>query len=261
MKSVRSLALAAASLLVTLHAARAGEFADAVAGYQPGVGVSPRFTHAGAALGAPSEVNPFGETTDPFNPPYGTNQIVSIGAGGSLTLQFHKPIQNHPHHVHGLDFIIHGNAGFVITNEFDLETFNWIGTPATDGSMFGVNNGETRVSVSADGIRFYTLNPALAPTADGPFPTDAAGNTLLPTVPGLAPADFAGATLDDIRRLYAGSAGGTAYDITWAVDEQGRSVHLPVVRYVRIEVLSGKSEVDALSVVGRKAGRFGTKLR
>ena len=76
-----------------------------------------------AALGEPSQVNPFGEATDPFDPPYGTNQIVSIGAGGSLVLAFHNPILNHPNNLFGYDFILFGNTGFIITNEFDLSTF------------------------------------------------------------------------------------------------------------------------------------------
>lgn len=248
-------ALALASLTATL---RAGDFANGVVSYEPGAGTSPRFRDPFAALGAPSQANPFGEPTDPFNPPYGTNQIVSIGEGGSLVLQFHKPVLNHPHNLHGCDFILFGNTGFIITNEFSLETFNWIGVPATDGSIFAQNTGETRVSVSRDGATFYALNPALAPLADGPFPTDGAGDPQVPTLPGLTTAGFAGATLDDIRTLYQGSAGGTPFDISWAVDAAGQSVRLPEINFVRIDVLSGKSEIDAVSVVTRKA-RFGGK--
>ncbi len=249
---IRLLTLALASFVITVGA---GEFATAVVSYVPGLGTSPRFQDPAAALGTPAQINPFGEAVDPFNPPYGTNQIVSIGEGGSLTLRFQKPLLNHPRNPHGFDFILFGNTGFIITNEFDLTTFDWVGTPATDGSTFGLNSGETRVSVSHDGRRFYTLNPALAPSADGPFPTDGAGDPFLPTLPGLATDDFAGATLEDIRTLYAGSAGGTPYDISWAVNAQGRRVFVPVVRFIRIDVISGKSEVDAVTVVDRKSRR------
>src|SRR4051812_42252942 len=120
------LALAAASFVFT---SQATPFADAVVSYDPGVGFAPRFTDPVAAVGEPSQVNPYGEPTDPFDPPYGTNQIVSIGAGGHLVVQFHTPILNHPNNLYGFDFTIFGNAGFIITNDFDFSTFNWIGAP------------------------------------------------------------------------------------------------------------------------------------
>ena len=245
------LALAAAGLVLTSHAAKVSEL---VVSYQPGSGFVPNYTDPSTALGDVSRVNPFGEATDPFDPPYGTNQIVSLGAGGSLVLFFQKPIHNHPHNPHGLDFVIFGNSGFIITNEFDFTTFNWIGTPATDGSLFAQSTGDTRVSVSRDGVTFYQLDPALAPAVDRWFPTDGAGDPRVPLDPALRPADFAGATLDNIRTLYDDSAGGAAYDISWARDARGRRVHLPEIHFIRIDVLSGKAEIDAISEVARPRG-------
>src|SRR6476620_3123510 len=102
MLKARLLALAAASFVFT---SQATPFADSVVSYDPGVGFAPRFTNPVSALGGPSQVNPFGEPTDPFDPPYGTNQIVSIGAGGSLTLHLDTPIVNDPSHPFGIDFI------------------------------------------------------------------------------------------------------------------------------------------------------------
>ena len=251
------LALAAASLIFNSHAA--SFFADEVISYEPGVGFAPRFTQADAVLGEPSRLNPFADPTDPFNPPYGTNQVVSVGAGGSIVVQFHTPILNHPNSTYGVDFTVFGNTGFIITNDFDFTTFDWIGTPATDGSLFGQNGGETRVSVSRDGVNFYVLNPALAPTADNFPPTDGAGDFQLPVIPGLAAADFAGATLDDIRTLYNGSGGGASYDISWALDAAGNPVFLPEINFVRIDVISGKAEIDGFAAVGRTSGRAGPR--
>src|SRR2546421_6409837 len=107
MLKARLLALALASFVISSHAS---PFAEAVVSYNPGIGYVPHFTDASAALGEPSRINPYGEPTDPFDPPYGTNQIVSIGAGGHLVVQFQRPIVNHPHNLYGLDFIIFGNA-------------------------------------------------------------------------------------------------------------------------------------------------------
>jgi hypothetical protein len=85
--------------------------------------------------------------------------------------------------------------------------------------------------------------------ADGLLPTDGSGDFHTPADPTLTQADFAGQTLEGIRALYFGSAGGAGYDISWAVDSGGRRVWLSEINYVRVEVLSGKSEVDGLSAV------------
>jgi hypothetical protein len=248
MKKMLLFALAFASAVITSRAGVSG-FADVVVGYNPGTGFVAGFTNPAVVLGQPSTVNPYGEPTDVFDPPYGTNQIVSIGAGGSLTVEFRTPILNHPRNRFGIDFIIFGNTGFIITNDFDYTTFNWVGTPATDGSIFGNNLGETRVSVSRDGKTFYVLNPAIAPTVDGLYPTDGTGDFHTPVDPTLTQSDFSGLTEEEIQAFYYGSAGGTGYDISWAQNANGRPLRLQTIRYIRVEVLSGHSEVDAFSAV------------
>jgi hypothetical protein len=255
MKKVQLLlALALASFIVTSSAANKTPvdegFADSVVSYDPGTGFAAGFTNASVVLGEPSQVTPgdFGGPVDPFDPPFLTSQIVSIGAGGSLTVKFKKPVENHAGNPFGIDFIIYGNSGFIITNDTD-DDFNYIGTPATDGSLFGENDGETRVSVSHDGKKFYVLNPAIAPTVDDLFPTDGSGDFHTPVNPLLTQEDFSGLTADGIDELYSGSAGGTGYNISWAQDANGKQVKLHDIRYVRIEVLSGHSEVDGFSAV------------
>ena len=242
------LALAGASAVSQLHA---DNFADEVVSYHPGSGYAVRYTNLEAVLGEPSRVNPFADLTDPFNPPYGTNQILSVGTGGWGTVELREPIHNHPRNSFGLDFTIFGNSGFIITNEFDFTTFDWVGTPATDGSLFGHNEGETRVLVSRDGLHFYELDQGHAPTVDFLFPTAGDGDFGRPVHPGLTQDDFAGLTVDQIRALYNGSAGGASYDISWARDAQGRRVFLPFIRFIRVEVLSGKSEIDGFAAVER----------
>lgn len=231
--------------------ASASPFADEVVSYNPGTGHIQDFTHPEVSLGEPSRTNPFTEATDPFNPPYGNGQVVSIGEGGSLTVRFQAPVLNHPNNAFGYDLIIFGNSGFIITNDFDMNTFEWIGIPATDGSLFAANEGSTRVSVSRDGIVFYELRTSIAPIVDRLFPTDATGDFHLPVAPQVTQNDLAGATMEGIRSVYRGSGGGAAYDLSWAVDGLGNPVYLPEVNFVRVEVLTGKSEVDAFSAVAR----------
>jgi hypothetical protein len=237
-----SLALAAASLiLLVLPAATSAQYASSVVSYAAGTGVAAGYNDPTRALGSPTTFIGY-QNTDPFNPPYLATHLVSVGAGGSLTVQFNSPILNTAH-AFGLDFSIFGNSGFVITNG------DYSGGGITDGSLLGDNAGSTRVWVSADNLNYYLLNPALAPTVDGLAPTDAAGDFTRPINPSLTQNDFAGQDLAGIRSLYNGSGGGTAYDISWARDVNGNSVFLSSISYVRIDVLSGKSDIDAFVAV------------
>jgi hypothetical protein len=242
-------ALTLAGVLSLIQAASA-QFASSVVSYHSGVGFQPGYTSASSALGEPSRITPgtFGGPVDPFNPPYLASQLVSLGTGGSLTVQFAAPILNHPGNSFGVDFNIFGNSGFIITNAFD-ENWNYIGTPRTDGSLFGADAAATRVSVSSDGLNFFTLNPAFAPTVDSLFPTDGLGDFGLAVNPALTAADFAGLDLAGIRALYNGAGGGRGFDISWAQDGLGQSVLLSSVEFVRIEVLSGNAEIDGVVAV------------
>ena len=116
------------------------------------------------------------------------------------------------------------------------------------------NAAQARVSVSADNEKYYVLNPAQAPTVDGGFPTDGTGDFTGPVDPARRSPDFAGQNLDGIRARYEGGAGGNGYDIGWAQDDQGRSVALNEVRYVRVEVQKGHAEIDGFAVAAGAPG-------
>jgi len=230
-----------ASALSVSNISRA-QFADTVASYTPGSGVVSGYNHPSAALGAPTTFIGY-QNADPFNPPYQPSDIVGVGTGGSLTLQFNTPIQNNAANPFNLDFIIFGHAGFSIING------DYSGGGITDGTLFTGGTSSVQVSVSADGSHFYTLNPALAPVVDGLFPTDASGNPFIPVNPALTAGDFAGKDLTGIRQLYAGSAGGAGFDLSWALDGSNQSVFLSSVDFVRLDVVSGVAYIDAVSAV------------
>src|SRR5262245_3114802 len=193
--------LAVASVAIRTSALHAAGFADNVIGYSTGTGFAQGYANPNAALGEPSRITPgpFGGAVDPFNPPYLAEQVVSIGTGGSLTLGFGSPILDNPDNRFGIDFIIFGNTGFQITNG------DFSGGGITDGSLFGSNNGSTRVSVSSDGVAFFELTPSQAPVVDGLFPTDGSGDFTLAVNPALNGSSFAGKDLAGIRQLYQGS--------------------------------------------------------
>lgn len=248
MNRIRLLAPALAGFVAV--PALVAQYATAVVEYVPGTAPAAGLTNSAAVVGEPSRSTPgqFGGPVDPFAPPYTSDQIVSVGTGGSLTVQFSSPIRNDPQNPFGSDFSIFGSAGFQVTNSFD-ENFNYIGTPATDGTLFNPNTGTTRVSVSADGVTWYTLDPSLAPVVDHYFPTDGSGSFTTPVSPSLRPVDMAGNTLAQIRSAYAGSAGGAAYDIAWARDGGGLPIALSEISYIRVNVLTGRAEIDGFSAV------------
>lgn len=233
----------AASLAVP--SIQAANHAAWVIDYRAGTGAPDSYRSSSAVLGEPSRETPgdFGGPVDPFSAAWKPEQLLSIGTGGSLTIRFLAPVFDLATNPFGLDFSIFTSSAFVITNG------DYSGGGITDGSLFGDNPGTTRVSVSADGVSFFTLDPRQASTVDGLFPTDGRGDFSLPVDPTLRGGDFSGLTLDGIRAKYAGSGGGTGYDIAWARESDGTPILLGQIEYVRIDVLSGKAEVDAFSAV------------
>ena len=250
MKRIIIIALGFAALS-GVREARATQFAAEVVSYKSGTGYATDwrtgagFTNKDATIGAPACETPgeWGGPITPFSPPYLLNQILSIGAGGEVTLKFARPIRDEPLNPFGLDFIVFGGAGFTITNG------DFSGGGITDGTLFGRADGETRLSVSADGEAWFVLDPKQAPTFDAYHPTDGAGDFALPVNPALAKGDFDGGGLAKFTELYAGSGGGTGYDIAWAVDINSKPAAIGQVQFIRLEVLSGKAEVDAVSDV------------
>jgi hypothetical protein len=227
--------------LVLVSNAHGSPYASAVLSYNPGSGYDAGYTNTSTILGQPSTADSYGDAVDPFDSAWQTNQILSIGAGGWVTVAFDRPVVHYPEG--NRDFIIFGNSFFEVpnyTNEFDL----WV----TDGAVAS-DSGQSTVSVSRDGVTFYALNPALAPTVDYLYPTDGSGDFRLPVNPALAPADFAGLTLAEMRLLYNGSAGGASYDIAWAQDTNGNPVCLPDIRYVRVDVATNRVQIAGFAAV------------
>ena len=237
-KLLFSLALAGLPFVST---SQGSPYAATVVSYNPGAGYAAGYTNTSAVLGQPSTADSYGDAVDPFDPAWQTNQILSIGAGGWVTVGFDTPVVHYPGG--NRDIIIFGNSFFDVTNvtaAFDL----W----STDGDVIN-DAGQTRVSVSGDGVTFYTLNSALAPAVNYLFPTDASGDFQLPVNPALAPSNFAGLTLAQMRLLYNGSAGGASYDMAWAQDADGNPVSLPDIRYVRVDVVTNRVQIAGFAAV------------
>lgn len=261
-KLSRSLIVGMAGAAMCLFAPAAanagGPFASRWVSFDAGATPTPGYPDPAAVLGSPErftgEGSPFPGVVSLFNPAWGADELVSIGEGGHLTVEFATPITNDASHRFGVDLLIFGNGGLVDAAWPDGR----IGDPAT---FFGLD--AMQVAVSADGVHFVELGefteglfPAQGYRDSGPYddhpgriPTD----FTRPVNPALTPADFAGLTLAEALALYDGSGGGTPIDIGAANLEQ--------VRFVRIRVpddgnpeTSLNVEIDALSRVPEPAG-------
>jgi len=98
-----------AAIAATSSLALAGPFASSLISYDAGSNAVFGYTNALTALGSAERftgegIFPSGVT--PFNPAFGTNEIVSIGSGGHLTLGFDTAITNDASHAFGIDFIV-----------------------------------------------------------------------------------------------------------------------------------------------------------
>lgn len=208
------------------------QYANAVISYNSGTGFAAGYTNANAALGAPAS----GGSVTPFAPPFSKSQLVSIGAGGEITLQLDTPILNDPSDPYGINFILFANQFFV---------------KSSSGTVNGLfyHTASTLVQVSPDDSTWFTLNPSLVSPVGELFPTDGSGNPQIPVNPSLTLVDFNGQNLAGIESLYNGSAGGTGYDLAWAEDANGNNVNLASADYIRIEVQSGVVDLDGVSVV------------
>lgn len=241
--------LIACGLAAFAAPARANPFADAVVSYNAGTGASPTYLYPNAALGAPARFTGtafgFPSVVSMFSPPFDPDQIVSIGRGGQLTVRFDQPVTNDASHLYGVDLIVFGNTGFV-----DSDYPNGrIGSPP---GLFGAGNA--RVEVSADGVSFVPVSPAvdaLFPTQGyldgGPYDATAGGvptDFLKPINPALTLSSFGGLSYAQALALYDGSGGGTPIDIA----EAG----LSSVSFVRVSIpadVAGHAEIDALAAV------------
>jgi hypothetical protein len=233
MRSARARAAAvviyAVGLVVIVGVANAdSSFATGVVDYQQGANPTAGFTDESAAIGEPARFTPFGDfssVVSPFSPPFLPEQIVSIGAGGSLTLSFDAPITDHPANPFGIDFIVFSNGAF-IDGDFD------------NGLVAGAfGNDPFVVEVSTDGKNWMPVAPA---SSDVLFPTlGYLDTTPYASAPGFVPSDFTKPvdpaitsndlfmlTHAEVVELYADSGGGAGFDVS--------ATGLASVNYVRI---------------------------
>ena len=176
---------------------------------------------------------------------------------GSVTVKFDHPVYDEPANPYGVDFLVFGNT-FYVGKGFVSDTTDMRSHYLSGGAF----SEPMKVSVSPDGERWYTYEEG--PYCDTTFPThgfhwdaglfDRTGNgwtkkkmdftkpvnPALSSVLGVAESYLSAA---DAISLYAGSGGGTGFDLA----ESG----FDFIRFVRVEAADGFSggEIDAFSAV------------
>jgi hypothetical protein len=239
---MKSCVMVAVVGLGSASAIAADPWAAHVVSYVEGAGVGAGFNNPASALGEPTRftgVGVFPGAVTPFNPAYMAGEIVSIGAGGSLTLRFDAPVADDPANPFGIDLLIFGNAGYIDTNF----------PTGTAGPLFSAGGG--LVEVSADGLAWQ---PVVGAVADGAFPTLGYSDLTDPFAlnPGTILSDFTkpvdpafnptGLAFGAIVAGYSGSGGGSGIDLS--------TTGLASILYVRISNTgTGTVEIDAVSDV------------
>lgn len=256
-------------------------FASRVIDYLPGTGLpidsitGEPFTDPSRALGPPA-VDTTGDgflvspltllPVTPAYPAFRSFELVSIGVGGHLTLEFDPPILDHPLNPYGLDFIVYGNA--------------WLMTPSP--GAYGTNDPSNvllgsflveepgLVSVSADGIEWHTYTDgpfadSFAPTLGRRYSPDApdpalgtwnawwgeSTNPHLPLDPALRADDLAGHSLAFAAQAYGTATGGAGFDIGGFDLPLDPETGYRFARFVRIQNPSPTAtpEIDAIAAV------------
>ncbi|NUL83046.1 MAG: PEP-CTERM sorting domain-containing protein [Armatimonadetes bacterium] len=249
----RTLAVCAIAGLTALAAANdptPRDFAARVVDYNGINGVS-GYQNPTAAIGLPSAA------ATPFVPD--NSSVVSFGWGGYLTLGFDRPIFNIPPGIdqanpYGFDFIVFGNA-FYVGNECRA----WAEPAYVEAGVDLDGDGQPdewflllpqRPEFNIPLQNIYFGSVGVCPDSFVGYadctPTDGRGNPLVPDDPWQP-------------GLQAPSAGGDAFDLSWAVDRTTLlPVELTVAHFVRIvhagnasfgPLGNSSTEIDAVAIL------------
>jgi hypothetical protein len=225
--------------------ASAASFASEVVSYLAGSNIPAGYDDPLVALGSPARSTgsgAFDGDVTPFNAPYASDDVVAIGAGGSLVLRFDNAVVDDASNPFGIDLLIFGNTFLGID----------FGTGLADGVVFAE---PARIALSQDGSTWFdvggVLADALFPTLayndpTGPFSFGGTSPTSYtrPVDPSLTAASFQGLDTAQIAALYAGSGGGTGVDLA--------PLGLGWIQYVRIWQPEGDlyaAEIDGIADV------------
>ncbi|AQQ09873.1 hypothetical protein L21SP3_01693 [Sedimentisphaera cyanobacteriorum] len=193
----------------------------------------------------------------PYNSALTSNNGCGLKGGAEIVVEFEEIIDNNSNNPYGIDFIVHGNpffaTGIMVYEHSNMDTYTLSafggGGPFPGSGAGAVFSEPVTISVaqSLDGPWYtFTWAPGdIAITADNFFPTqpykwDSVNHQWIgeeldwakPVNPWIV-GYFGNQTVADAIKLYAGSAGGTPFDLDWLVDEDENPVYLEWVKYIK----------------------------
>jgi hypothetical protein len=180
--------------------------------------------------------------------PDGRPVVVTVRPGGHITVAFDPPITNDPRHWYGYDFIVYGNPLIGCDRGLSWDT-DLASVRVTAGGDFVE---PAAVSVSPDGVVWYTYPVGPYSGADGYWPTMAhswsrsikrwgpESDWTKPVPPHWLRSQLVGLSLADISDMLQGAAGGCAFDLAPS--------GFASIRFIKVTGSWG--EVDAFARVG-----------
>jgi len=180
--------------------------------------------------------------------PAGNKLVVTIQNGGHLTVEFDPPITDNPKHWWGYDFIVFGNSFLSHSTQISWDS--------DLSQVFVGASGDwlepSPVSVSPDGIQWYTYTVNSRSAADAYWPTNGLDweenhgiwgseqDWTKPVPPWITRGQLTGKSAAQVIRAFQGSAGGCAFDLA--------PTGFSSIRYIRVDGRGG--EVDGFARVG-----------
>ena len=255
-------ALSFSVLLATAAVSHAAITADAVVSYNPGTGAKSAYwgaplNVAGSALGIPASNHDVADTFDgpnqvtyadqsvlsPFNAAYAPNSVVSLGAGGHLTLRLSSPGAT----TGGRTLGVHTGTGLNSVLFSNGQNLDPAGTYTDDRAAV--------VEVSADNVTWFSLGQVTfelpsnyySAGLSGPYgsgPGSVVADFSKPFTGQLS--DFSGKDWQGTLDVLAGSGGGTWLDLSAAT---GAGALPSAVQYVRFSLPTGSPETFVLDAV------------
>lgn len=265
--SIVVLALFAAFFICT-GPVGASPYATELVSYSSSLTGSSLYNDPYAVLGAPSTnfTNSYGSTSTGrvklVEPAYnvgldGSKLITTLNTDQYIIVKFDHQVVDDPDNPYGIDFLVFGNSFYTgsgtVSDASDMNTYMLSGGSTFNGAGWFEN---VVVSVSQDGENWYTYSDG--PYGDNAYPTNAylwdaenatwtdiLSDFTKPVDPDAVAALLGqtGVSAADVIAAYAGSGGGTGFDLA----ESGYSW----IQYIKVEGISGYSggEIDAFADV------------
>ena len=246
----------------------ASPFATELVSYSSSLTGSSLYNDPYAVLGAPSTnfANTWGSATTGrvklVEPAYnvgldGKKLITTLNTNQEIVVKFDHQVENDPNNPYGLDFLVFGNSFYTgsgtVSDASNMNTYMLSGGSTFNGAGWFEN---VVVSVSQDGVTWYTYSSG--PYGDNAYPTnaylwdaasaswtDTLSDFTKPVNPDLFNALLGqgGVSAADAIAAYAGSGGGTGFDLA--------VFNLEWIQYIKVAGISGYSggEIDAFADV------------